>query len=71
MQSMFARNADVIYMIRARIDSGSRRGAPQLTKDVRVLKKAEIEIMKLREENSQLKAHIAQLVEAADLNPAQ
>ena len=62
MQSMFARNADVLYMIRARIDSGSKRGAPQLNKDVRVLKKAELEIMRLREEIAQLKS-IAELAQ--------
>ena len=39
---------DVLYMIRARIDSGKRKGAPQLTKDRRVLAKAETEIVKLR-----------------------
>jgi hypothetical protein len=40
--------ADVLFLIRVRIDSGADRGAPQLTKDVRVLKKAADEIERLR-----------------------
>jgi len=47
---------DLLYMIRARIDSGKRKGAPQLTKDRRVLTKAEAEIVKLRAENAAFKA---------------
>lgn len=39
---------DVLYLIRARIESGSSRGAPQLAKDVRVLRKAAEEIERLR-----------------------
>jgi hypothetical protein len=39
---------DVLFLISARIDSGADRGAPQLTKDVRVLKKAADEIERLR-----------------------
>lgn len=46
---------DVLYMIRARIDSGRKKGAPQLTKDRRVLQKAESEIVKLRAENAALR----------------
>lgn len=39
---------DVLFLIHARIDSGSKRGAPQLRKDVQVLKKAATEIERLR-----------------------
>lgn len=44
---------DVLFMIRARIDSGKRKGAPQLTKDRRVLAKAEEEIIQLRQQLQQ------------------
>lgn len=41
--------ADVLFLIRARIDSGRAKGVSQLNKDIRVLKRAEEEIVNLRE----------------------
>ena len=41
--------ADVLFLIRARLDSGRAKGVPQLNKDIRVLKRAEEEIVRLRE----------------------
>jgi len=55
-KTMFSENFDVLYMIRARISSGASRGAPQLNKDVRVLKKAEKEIEHLRQQLDELLA---------------
>jgi hypothetical protein len=49
---------DILYLIRARIDSGATRGAPQLTKDVRVLKKAAAEIERLRAEVARIQAQL-------------
>jgi hypothetical protein len=46
---------DVLYMIRARLDTGRDKGAPQLRKDIRVLKRAEKEIETLRAEVARLK----------------
>ena len=47
---------DVLYLIRARIDTGRDKGAPQLRKDIRALKRAEEEIVRLRQEISLLRA---------------
>lgn len=47
--------ADILYLIRARLDSGRDKGAPQLNKDIRVLKRAETEIVALRKEVDRLK----------------
>lgn len=40
---------DALYFIRARLDTGRDKGAKQLNKDIRALKKAEEEIVRLRE----------------------
>ena len=45
---------DIVYLIRARLDSGRSKGAPQLNKDIRILEKALDEILRLREENAHL-----------------
>jgi hypothetical protein len=42
---------DVLYLIRARIDTGRDKGNKQLAKDRRVLIKAEAEIVRLRQLN--------------------
>ncbi|WP_367847037.1 hypothetical protein [Rhodoferax sp. WC2427] len=47
-QSSEAETAQVLYIIRARIDTGRSRGARQLTRDIRALKRAEAEIVRLR-----------------------
>lgn len=46
--------ADILFLIRARLDSGRDKGAPQLNKDIRVLKRAEAEIVALRKQVEQL-----------------
>jgi len=40
---------DVLFLIRARLDSGTMYGAPQLAKDRRVLERAAAEIERLRD----------------------
>lgn len=45
---MLKQAPDVLFLIQARIDSGASRGAPQLRKDLRVLRKAAEEIERLR-----------------------
>lgn len=47
---------DILFMIRSRLDSGRSNGAPQLNKDIRVLKKAEDAIVDLRQQRNDLLA---------------
>lgn len=54
---------DVLFLIRARLDSGRSKGAPQLNKDIRVLKKAAKEI-------EQLRAAVERLQRIIDSRPA-
>lgn len=55
--------AQVLYIIRARIDTGRSRGARQLTRDIRALKRAEAEIVRLRaaldKQSAQPEVHFA------------
>ena len=51
---------DVLYMIRARLDAGRSKGAPQLTKDIRVLGKAADEIVRLRAKVAELDGRLGQ-----------
>lgn len=68
-QSSETETAQVLYIIRARIDTGRSRGARQLTRDIRALKRAEAEIVRLRAALDQPLA--AQPVEAQRVRPTQ
>ncbi len=55
--SMNKPRMDILYAIDARLSSGRDRGAPQLNKDIRVLRRAGEEITRLRTELAAAQAH--------------